>query len=229
MRDLPELADLPYAPHLRAHEGDLSAHEDYDTVLFDGLDLTEPNAPNAKFLECAFSRVSMAGGRLQRASLRDVWMRDVRLTGTYLAESSWLDVTVALSALAGAEVFGAELRRVVFSGCKLDSVNFRGTSLTDVAFDSCVLREVDFAGATLTQCAFAGSQLSRTDFSRAQMDRTDLRGAELGIVIDSQSLRGAVISTAQLAVLAPVLAESMGVVVRDELDPGRGEPRPGRA
>jgi uncharacterized protein YjbI with pentapeptide repeats len=214
--DLPELADLPYAPHLSPHEGELSARDDYDTVLFDGLDLTEPNAPSAKFLECAFSRVSMAGGRLQRATLRDVWMRDVRLTGTNLAESSWLDVTVSLSVLAGVQVFGAELRRVVFSACKLDSVNFRGTSLTNVTFDRCVLRDVDFADAALTQCAFAGSQLTRTDFSRARLDRTDLRGAELGIVIDSQSLRGAVISTAQLVSLAPVLAESMGVLVRDD-------------
>jgi uncharacterized protein YjbI with pentapeptide repeats len=214
--DLPELDDLPYAPHLSAHQGDLSAHEDYDTVLFDGLDMTEPNAPGAKFLECAFSRVSVAGGRLQRANLRDVWMRDVRLTGTNLAESNWLDVTVALSALAGSQVFGAELRRVVFSGCKLDSVNFRGTSLTEVTFDSCVLRDVDFADAALTRCAFAGSQLSRTDFRRAKMDRTDLRGAELGVILDAQSLRGAIISTAQLVVLAPVLAESMGLVVRDE-------------
>jgi uncharacterized protein YjbI with pentapeptide repeats len=214
--ELPELADLPYAAHLTAHDGDLAAREDYDTVLFDGLDMTEPRAPSAKFLECAFSRVSMAGGRLQRAILRDVWMRDVRLTGTDLTESNWLDVTVALSALAGAQVFGAELRRVVFSGCKLDSVNFRGTSLTEVTFDRCVLRDVDFADAALTQCAFAGSQLSRTDFSRARMDRTDLRGAELGIVIDAQSLRGAIISTAQLIVLAPVLAESMGVLVRDD-------------
>jgi uncharacterized protein YjbI with pentapeptide repeats len=214
--DPPELADLPFAAHLAAHEGDLSAREAYDTVLFDGLDVTEPNAPSARFLECAFSRVSMSGGRLQRASLRDVWMRDVRLTGTNLAESNWLDVTVALSALAGTELYGAELRRVIFSSCKLDSVNFRGTSLTDVTFDRCVLRDVDFADTALTRCAFAGSQLSRTDFSRARMDRTDLRGAELGIVIDSQSLRGAIISTAQLVVLAPVLAESMGVVVRDD-------------
>jgi uncharacterized protein YjbI with pentapeptide repeats len=214
--NLPELADLPYAAHLTAHEGELSAREDYDTVLFEGLDLAEPSAPSAKFLECAFTRVSMAGGRMQRANLRDVWMRDVRMTGTNLAESNWLDVTVTLSALAGAQVFGAELRRVVFSGCKLDSVNFRGTSLTDVTFDRCVLRDVDFADAVLTRCAFAGSQLSRTDFSRARMDRTDLRGAELGIVIDSQSLRGAIISTGQLVVLAPVLAESMGVIVRDD-------------
>jgi uncharacterized protein YjbI with pentapeptide repeats len=214
--DLPELADLPFAPHLTAHAGDLAAHEDYDTVLFERLDLDEPAAPSAKFLECAFSKVAMAGGRLQRSSLREVWMRDVRLTGTNLSESNWQDVTVLGSSLAGAQIFGAELRRVVFSGCKLDSVNFRGTRLTAVAFDRCVLRDVDFADATLSGCSFGGSQLSRTDFSRARLEGTDLRDAELGIVIDSQSLRGAIISTAQLVVLAPVLAESMGVVVRDD-------------
>jgi uncharacterized protein YjbI with pentapeptide repeats len=214
--DLPDLADLPYAAHLAAHTGPLRAHEDYDTVLFEQLDLDEPAAPSAKFLECAFSKVSMSGGRLQRAGLRDVWMRDVRLTGTNLAETSWLDVTVLTSALAGAQVYGAELRRVVFSGCKLDSVNFRGSSLTGVTFDQCVLRDVDFADATLSGCAFPGSQLSRADFSRARLDGTDLRDAELGIVIDGASLRGAIISTAQLIAVAPALAEAIGVVVRDD-------------
>jgi uncharacterized protein YjbI with pentapeptide repeats len=214
--ELPELADLPYAAHLTAHAGDLTSDEDYDTVLFERLDLDEPDAPNAKFLECAFSKVSMAGGRLQRSSLRDVWMRDVRLTGTSLVETSWLDVTIQSSALAGTQIYGAGLRRVTFSGCKLDSVNFRGTGLTGVKFDRCVLRDVDFGGATLAGCAFAGSELSRTDFTRARLDGTDLRDAELGIIVDSESLRGAIISTAQLVLLAPALAESMGVVVSDD-------------
>jgi uncharacterized protein YjbI with pentapeptide repeats len=213
---LPELADLPYAAHLSPHAGSLSAHDEYDTVLFERMDLTEPNAPSSRFLECAFSRVSMEGGLLQRASFRDVWMRDIRLTGTSLAESSWLDTTVLASALAGAQLFGADMLRVVFSGCKLDSGNFRGSRLSGVTFDKCVLRDVDFADAELTECAFGGSDLTRTDFSRVKMERTDLRGANLGIIIDSQSLRGAIVSSAQLVVLAPVLAESMGVVVRDE-------------
>jgi uncharacterized protein YjbI with pentapeptide repeats len=213
---VPELADLPFAAHLSAPDGDLAAHADYDTVLFEQLELTEPNAPSSRFLECAFSRVSMAGGRLQRATFRDVWMRDLRLTGTSLAESSWLDVTVLRSSLAGAQVFGADLQRVVFSGCKLDSVNFRGARLAGVRFENCILRDVDFADAALARCAFPGSALTRTDFSRVRMDRTDLRGAELGIIIDAQSLRGAIVSPGQLAVIAPVLAECVGLVVSDE-------------
>jgi uncharacterized protein YjbI with pentapeptide repeats len=216
MAGLPDLSDLPYAAHLTAHEGDLAAHGDYDTVLFERLDLAEPSAPSAHFLECAFSRVSMTGGKLQRASLRDVWMRDVRLTGTALTESHWLDVTVLASSLAGAQIYGSELRRVVFSGCKLDSVNFRGSRLTSVRFDKCVLRDVDFRDAELTECTFSGSDLTRTDFGRTRMDRTDLRDAELGVIIDAQSLRGAIISSGQLVALAPAIAESIGIVVRDD-------------
>jgi uncharacterized protein YjbI with pentapeptide repeats len=212
----PELADLSYAHVLTTHEGGgLEAHADYDAVLFERADFDAPNAPNARFLECAFRQVSITDGRLQRANLRYVWLRDVRLTGTYLAESKWDEVTVLGSSLAGVQVFGAELRRVVFSGCKLDSVNFRASKLTSVTFDKCVLRDVDFAGATLTQCSFPGSELTRADFSRVTMDQTDLRGAQLGLIIDANSLRGAIISSGQLAVVAPVLAQTLGIVVDD--------------
>lgn len=216
MTAVPELADLPFAEHLVAHKGDIRAQGDYDTVLFEGADYAEPSASSARFLECAFSRVSVSGGVLKRASFRDVWMRGLRLTGTSMTETAWQDVTVADSSLAGVQIYGAALRRVVFSGCKLESVNFRGSKLTDVRFDNCVLRDVDFADAELTTCGFDGSQLSETDFSRAAMDRTDLRGATLGIIIDERSLRGAIVSSGQLAVIAPVLAKTMGIVVRDD-------------
>ena len=41
----------------------------------------------------------------------------------------------------------------------------------------------------------------------------DLRGAELGLIITPDSLRGAIISTAQLYSLAPVIAETLGISV----------------
>jgi uncharacterized protein YjbI with pentapeptide repeats len=213
---LPDLVDLPYAAALMQHDGDIDAERDYDTVLFDRADFDAPHMPNAHFLECAFRQVSITSGQLQRASMRDVWLRDVRLTGTSFAESMWLDVTVIGSSLAGVQVFGAELRRVAFSGCKLDSVNFRASKLTAVTFHNCVLRDVDFAGATLTQCSFPGSTLTRADLSKVTMDRTDLRDAELGLIIDADSLRGAIISSGQLATVAPVLAATLGIVIDDE-------------
>jgi hypothetical protein len=48
------------------------------------------------------------------------------------------------------------------------------------------------------------------------MDQVDLRGAELGITIDPGSLRGAIVTPAQLAHMAGLLADSMGIIVADE-------------
>jgi uncharacterized protein YjbI with pentapeptide repeats len=214
--DWQDLADLPFAAALAPHAGALAPSTEYDGLHFDQLSLDEPRAASSRFVECAFTRVSFQGGRLRRARFTDVLMRDVRLIATGLAETQWTDAALVASMAAGAEVFGAELCRVTFRGCKLDSVNFRGAELTDVTFDDCDLREVDFAGATLTRTAFPGSRLAKADFTGVTMDATDLRGAELGIIVDSSSLRGAMISTAQLVLLAPVLAETLGITVSDD-------------
>jgi uncharacterized protein YjbI with pentapeptide repeats len=218
-----ELADLPFAASLQPHGGQLARAEVYDSAHFDQLDLGRPEAAGSRFLDCAFTRVSVQDGQLRRAQFTDVWLRDVRLISTTLAESSWVDAVIVGSAAAGVEAFGAELHRVTFRGCKLDSVNFRDAVLVDVTFEDCVLRDVDFAGAALTRTAFPGSRLAATSFVRVTLDEVDLRGAELGITIDPSCLRGAIVTSAQLAEMAPLLAESLGLIVAD------GQPsRPGQ-
>jgi uncharacterized protein YjbI with pentapeptide repeats len=218
-----ELADLPFATALRPHQGGLEPGGEYDCAHFDQTVFDGAGAANSHFLECAFTRVSFQGGGLPRSRLTDVWLRDVRLTGTSLAETSWTDAALVASAVAGAEAFGAQLRRVTFHGCKLDSVNFRDAVLTEVTFDDCLLRDVDLTGATLTDVAFPRSRLAQVSFARMTLDRVDLRGAELGITTDSVSLRGATVTTAQLADLAFLLADSMGIIVADA--PGAGDAR----
>jgi hypothetical protein len=44
----------------------------------------------------------------------------------------------------------------------------------------------------------------------------DLRGAELGIIIDPGSLRGAIVTSGQLAAMAALLADSLGITVEDQ-------------
>jgi hypothetical protein len=51
--------------------------------------------------------------------------------------------------------------------------------------------------------------------ARVTLDQVDLRGAELGITIDPGCLRGAIVTTAQLMDLAPLLAEGIGLIVAD--------------
>ena len=75
--------------------------------------------------------------------------------------------------------------------------------------------DVDFGGATIKRARFPGCTLTGADFSRAALDKVDLRGADLDITAGYESLRGAIISTAQLLSMAPSLARQIGIVVRD--------------
>jgi uncharacterized protein YjbI with pentapeptide repeats len=95
-------------------------------------------------------------------------------------------------------------------------VNFREARLTGVQFTDCLLRDVDFAGAKLRRSAFSRCQLTGVDFTRAELDQADLRGSDLGLIVGPDSLRGAIITSGQLAAIAPVLAETLGIVVDDE-------------
>jgi uncharacterized protein YjbI with pentapeptide repeats len=213
---LEELGDLPYADALRAYDGPWRPDETYDAIHVDGGTIAAMEAAHARFLECAFTRVTLDGGTLRRARLSDVWLRETRLVAVDLAESEWLDATFLDCVLAGAEVYGADLRRVVFRGGKLDAVNFRDAALTDVRFENCVLRGVDLSAATLERVSFPGCRLSEVELTGVTLTKVDLRGAELDIVGGHESLRGAIIGTTQLIDLAPALARSLGIAVRDD-------------
>ncbi|GAA2640070.1 pentapeptide repeat-containing protein [Actinomadura fulvescens] len=211
-----KLADVPYAEWLTSHDGTWGQGGDHDTVLFKDLDLADLNAAGSRFMDCAFTGVAMEGGRLRSARFLDVWARELRLVGTDLTETRWQDSTLIGSVLAGTRASGVQLIRVVFQGCKLDSVNFRGGTLVDVTFTDCLLRDVDFGGARLTRASFPGSRLERTILAGAALDEVDLRGADLGITIDPHTIRGAIVSPAQLLDLAPLLADALGIKVEEQ-------------
>ena len=210
-----ELGDLPFGNSLTTHDGDLEDEGHYDGVLFSGLTFEGSNADLSRFVECAFSDVTLDDVALRKARLSDLWLRDVRLLSADLAGSSWLDSTFIACSGAGIQAFDGSFQRVVFSECKLDSWNFRGATLRGVTFDRCLLRDTDFGGANLKQVKFPGCTLTRTDFSRVTLDTVDLRGAELDITAGYESLRGAIMNTAQLMSIAPVLARQIGIVVKD--------------
>ena len=138
------LADLPYAATLSPHEGPLAADTDYDGAHFDGLDLAAPRGAGSRFMECAFTRVTVQDGRFRLARFNDVWLSGTRLTATELTETSWTDAILAGCVAAGVTADAATLRRVTFRNCKLDGVNLRSATLAEVTFADCLLRDVDF-------------------------------------------------------------------------------------
>ncbi|WP_283137480.1 pentapeptide repeat-containing protein [Rhizohabitans arisaemae] len=209
-----DLAELPYARKLRPHEGAPEAEEHHDAVHFADAEFEDCEAEHARFGECAFTGVDFTGGRLSRARFDEVWMRGTRWVGTYLGETEWLDVTAISGVFAGLQVFGSELRRVVFRRCKFDAVNLRSARLTEVVFEDCVLRDVDWGGATLTNVRFPGSTLERVRLSKSTLTKVDLsEAAEVGVADGYDGLRGATIGEAQLMWMAPMFAQALGVKV----------------
>jgi len=212
-----QLADLPFARALTAHEAVLASAETYDCAHFDAAAIEDQDGSASSFLECAFTQATLQRCRLPRARFTDVWLSDTQLISVSAPHTSWHDVTFSGAVLAGVEVFAAQLRRVTFAGCKLDSVNFRDADLADVTFDNCVLRNVDFGGARVKRAAFPQSRLTAARLVQTTLEQVDLRGAaELGLTVDPASLRGAIVTTAQLIDMAPVLADSIGIVVDDQ-------------
>ncbi|MFC7326710.1 pentapeptide repeat-containing protein [Marinactinospora rubrisoli] len=208
------LADLPYAAALEPFEGEPEEDGDYDALHAADTVFEDAQASGARFIECAFTSVAFDRGRYRRARFDDVWIHGSRMTGVDLGGSGWQDVSVLSASLAGVAAFDSAMRRVVFSGCKLNAVNFRAAALTDVVFEDCVLVDVDFGEARLTKVRFPGSRLESARFDRATLSKVDLRGATaIDLASGYDALRGATIGSDQLFALAPALAQALGITV----------------
>jgi uncharacterized protein YjbI with pentapeptide repeats len=211
-----DLTSLPYAPHLRPLDGELTRDGDHSEIHLDGVELEEVEAGGTRFSESALTAVTFAGGAFDRVRLDDVWIARSRWIGGTWSECQLLNVSILDSVLAGLQAYGSQWRRVVLQGCKIDSLNLRGAKLQDVEFRDCDLTEVDFGAATLINVTFPGSALRRARFGKATIKKLDFRSArELDVAQGWESLTGAVIGSAQLAEAAPALAQVLGIVVRD--------------
>ncbi|MGI5219744.1 pentapeptide repeat-containing protein [Nocardia sp. CA-290969] len=210
-----ELTDLSFAKWLEPAAAGLEVDREYDCARFDDVVFTDADLRNTLFGQCAFRSVTVAGGVGGGARFTDCWLHGVRFTGTEMPDSAWMDAELIEGAWSGVEASGAELRRVVFHGCKLDSVNFRNARLTKVEFVDCVLRHVDFGNAKLSEVSFPGSEISALMVRNAQLKKVDFRRAQsIGIAEGVESLRGALVTPAQVLDLAPTLAAAVGLVVQ---------------
>jgi uncharacterized protein YjbI with pentapeptide repeats len=214
------LADLGFYNSLSPVAGSLEIDGDYDAVIISDQSLGDPvldsvAASGTRFIESAITGVTFNGGTLRKCRMSDVWLGDTRFVAVDMAESTFVDTWLNGCVLAGVQAFSGLMRRMSFRNCKLDSVNLRDSTLTDVTFEDCVLRDPDFGGAKLTRVRFPGCTLTGASFTNATCSSVDLRGASLGITAGFDALRGTTIDSLQLMALAPLLAQHMGITVKD--------------
>ncbi|WP_435283219.1 pentapeptide repeat-containing protein [Streptomyces koelreuteriae] len=202
-------------PVLEAYEGGgLEPDGDYDGLEFRDAELTGQDGAGARFMDCVLTGCALDETRLRHARFLDSALTGVRGVGTDLSEATLRDVELTDARLGGPQLHGAVLERVVIRGGKIDYLNLRTARLRDVVFEGCVLVEPDFGGARLERVEFVDCALKGVDLHAATLTDVDLRGAaSLEISRGFDRLSGAVISTAQLLDLAPVLAMEWGIRV----------------
>jgi uncharacterized protein YjbI with pentapeptide repeats len=133
--------------------------------------------------------------RAPRAAWSRVELREVRLTGAELGESTLRDVAFAGCRLDLTALRAARLERVVFADCRLEELDLYGAKLVDVRFDRCGLREATVSGATFERCELRGCDLA------------GLRGVE--------HLAGVRMTWDDVLANAPVFAGALGIELVD--------------
>ncbi|MBA3524558.1 MAG: pentapeptide repeat-containing protein [Geodermatophilaceae bacterium] len=187
----------------------LESGETYDTETFDGEVTGHGGA--AAFLECTFDGAEMSGLRLDRARFSHCTLHEVRATDLRLVDASLLDTGLDGCRFGALDASGAELRRVRWTGGKVDYANLRSANLRDVTFSGCEFGELDLLGATVRMVRFLDCRIGRLDLTSATLTDVDLTGADLGGFDGVGGLAGATISGEQLHRLAPTFAAHLGV------------------
>lgn len=193
---------MPEPPRIDALPPDLEAGDPAE--LAGGADLD-----GVRFADLTLDELDLRGARLREVLLEQVSAPVVRA-----ARSDWRDVRVT-GRLGSVEAYEAPWRSVHLVGCKIDYLNLRGADVADVSFTDCVVDELDLLDATARRVAFSGTRVGRLDVQRSRLHDVDLRGATLSAVDGVIELRGTTVSEAQLLLLAPLLAEGLGLSVED--------------
>ena len=118
--------------------------------------------------------------------------------------------------MAGVDFSRSTLHDVVFEDCKLDMANFRFTKLKRVRFVNCMMNETDFQVAELSEVDFESCHLEKVEFAQCKIKQVDVRTSQLYDIRSWQSLKGLIIDPTQLVMIAPELANELGIVVKAE-------------
>jgi uncharacterized protein YjbI with pentapeptide repeats len=113
------------------------------------------------------------------------------------------------------EAYDSVWGSVELVGCRLSFVNLRGSEITDLVLRDCQIEELDLSEASLRRASLDGTHVQRLVFRDARMEHVDLRRATYDEITGVASMRGTIVTGLQLAELAPLLAESVGIRVAD--------------
>ncbi|MFS0734388.1 pentapeptide repeat-containing protein [Microbacterium sp. 1P10UB] len=194
---------------------DLRPRAALEGVSFTDMTLDAVDLESAELTACRISGLRASTLSLGYAHLSELAMAGVDAPIWTTARGTWRDVEVGASRSGSIEAYESSWNGVHFRNCRLGFVNLRGSSLQNVAFTDCIIDELDVGQTKITRFAATATRIGRLLVEQSTLQHVDLRGADLSDISGSNSLRGATISSSQLAQLAPLLAADRGIDVSD--------------
>jgi uncharacterized protein YjbI with pentapeptide repeats len=193
--------------------GDLRAGEQRDGERFEHVRLDAADLEDLVLDGCEVTDGQGDEVRLDRSRLLESVLDRIAVTSWSAKGSTWRDVRLTGSRIGAAEWYDGEWRGVELIGCRIGYCNLAGSRLQDVRFTDCVVDELDLRAAEARRVAFDGCRIGTLSVADARLEHVDLTGVELAGVDRADGLRGAVLDEEQLVLLAPLLADALGIRV----------------
>lgn len=210
----PPKIDNLHLSHLEdGSHSQLRAGADLESQRFEGLDSSGLDLTGISFDGCEIVSWDTNETELLAARFIESSIKSLHAPVFSAPRSLWKDVRISISRIGSGELYESELTEVVISDCKFGWLNLRGAQLRDVIFRSCSFEELDLAGASLTRVAFEDCTTEQIDIDRAVSHDVDLRGIEFHALSGTNSLKGTVLSSAQIVTYAEIFANHLGVRV----------------
>lgn len=194
---------------------DLVSDDLEDARLYD-VDATNCAVTAMNIASALFEKVLLTSAQMERISARDMWAKRSDFSAANLSNGAINRAKFDNCRMSGVDFNKTSLHDIVFSNCKLDMANFRFTHLRRVTFIDCTLLETDFLGATLHDVTFESCILEKTIFDQVKCKHVDMRSSQLNELSGWSSLSGATIDSVQLTIVAPYLAQQMGITIRND-------------
>ena len=211
------MVDRAELPSLKAAApADLETDAVLDGVEFAGLDLSGIRASHVRLLETAITDCSADELETPRIDCVDTYMASLQVQTWRCTNASWRGANFDRLRVGAWLADGAELLDVTISDCKVDLLSLRGAVVQRLTLRDCRIESLDLTAARVTGVVIEGGVVGELLTADAAITALDVSRTELHTVGHAGSLRGLVMSEAQVKDLALAFAAQLGVEVADE-------------
>jgi len=201
-----------------ARPSDLVGMAEWDGMSLDGADLSAVNAARVHMIECAVTRCHADTLETPGLTAAEVYVGAFSAGTWRLKDSEWRDATWSDIRVGALMADNSSMMDATIRDSKIDYFSLRGAKVRRLTITDCHIGTLDLSMATIDQLIVSGGAVGELLTDGARMKLLDVSGTELHAVGHPGSLRGLVVSPAQVIDMAEALASHLGIDVGSDDD-----------